>query len=137
MRQRSGRLVLDMAGQGIAEITDGLETWVAESGFAQGLLTVWCRHTTASLLTHERGNPAAVNETLAALRRMTADLAPRRSRDPRGDLLTHVRAASMSAHLSIPLIEGRLMLGLRQGVYLIEHRPTPQERRLALHLLGE
>jgi len=106
---------------------------------AEGLLTLFCRHTSCSLLIQENAAPAARRD----LERYFARIAPE---DPNGyehddegpdDMPAHLRSALTAVQLSIPLIGGRLALGTWQGLYLFEHRRRPHHRSLALHLIGE
>jgi secondary thiamine-phosphate synthase enzyme len=139
MRQASGRLTIDTPGQGLHEITGDVAAWTEGHGMAEGLLTLFCTHTSASLLIQENAAPAA----RADLERYFVRIAPE---DPSAyshhdegadDMPAHLRAALTQTQLSIPLIEGRLALGTWQGLYLFEHRRQPQRRVLALHLIGE
>jgi secondary thiamine-phosphate synthase enzyme len=130
---------LDTNGQGLFEVTREVETWVEAQGISEGLLTLFCRHTSASLLIQENAAPAA----RADLERFFARIAPEGaglySHDDEGpdDMPAHIRAALTQTQLSIPLAGGRLALGTWQGIYLFEHRRAPHRRTLALHLVGE
>jgi secondary thiamine-phosphate synthase enzyme len=139
MRQASTTLEFATRGQGLVEITDAVARWTAAQGMTEGLLTLFCRHTSCSLLIQENAAPAA----RADLERFFARIAPE---DPRvythneegpDDMPAHIRAALTQVQLSIPLAAGRLVLGTWQGIYLFEHRSAPHRRTLALHLLGE
>jgi secondary thiamine-phosphate synthase enzyme len=104
---------------------------------AQGLLTLFCRHTSASLLIQENAAP----EVRTDLERWIARLAPEGgdyAHDDEGpdDMPAHLRATLTGIHLSIPLIGGRLALGTWQGIYLFAHRRSPHRRQIALHLAG-
>jgi len=139
LRQLDTTLGFDTPGRGLLEITRTLESWVAESGFATGLLTLFIRHTSASLLIQENAAP----EVRADLDRYMARLVPdgdaifRHREEGFDDMPGHVRAALTATQISIPVGEGRLVLGTWQGVYLWEHRIKPHRREVALHLLGE
>ena len=139
MRQATGRLTIDTARQGLVEISDRAAGWVAEQGFAEGLLTIFCRHTSASLLIQEN----AARDVRTDLEAYFAAIAPedpaRYAHDDEGpdDMPAHLRTALTQVQLSIPLIGGRLMLGTWQGIYLFEHRRRPHRRTLALHLIGD
>jgi secondary thiamine-phosphate synthase enzyme len=139
MRQASITLQFATRGQGLVEVTDAVTRWTAAQGMEQALLTLFCRHTSCSLLIQENAAPAA----RADLERFFARIAPE---DPRlythneegpDDMPAHLRAALTQVQLSIPLAAGRLVLGTWQGIYLFEHRRAPHRRTLALHLLGE
>jgi len=104
---------------------------------AEGLLTLLCRHTSASLTIQENAAPAVQRDLLAWLAR----IAPEDGRylhDDEGpdDMPAHIRAMLTGVTLSIPVIGGRLALGTWQGLYLVEHRRAPHRREIALHLLG-
>ena len=121
------------------EVTRPIESWVGTEGFTTGLLTIWCRHTSASLLVQENADP----DVRADLESFFSCLAPeapdryRHSAEGPDDMPAHIRAALTVTQLSIPLAEGRLVLGTWQGIYLFEHRKAPHRRELALHLIGE
>ncbi|WP_207177763.1 secondary thiamine-phosphate synthase enzyme YjbQ [Methylobacterium indicum] len=136
-RQASGRLVVETRGQGFTEITSEVAGFVREAGLRQGLLTVFCRHTSASLTIQENADPDVRTDLMTALDR----LAPRDVPYVHGiegpdDMPAHIRTLLTDAALSIPVVEGRLALGTWQGVYLIEHRDRPHRREIVLHLAG-
>ncbi|MDB5698873.1 MAG: hypothetical protein JWN69_1677 [Alphaproteobacteria bacterium] len=139
MRQATGTIDFQTERQGLVEITSDVTGWVAEQAIRQGLLTIFCRHTSASLLIQEN----AAREVRSDLEAYFARLAPEDpaayAHDDEGpdDMPAHLRAALTQVHLSIPLTGGRLALGTWQGIYLFEHRRRPHRRTLALHLLGE
>ena len=119
------------------EITGEIAKWVSAQRCSTGLLTVFCRHTSASLLIQENAAP----EVRTDLERFFENLAPedpsRYAHDDEGpdDMPAHLRTALTQVQLSIPVIEGRLALGTWQGVYLFEHRSRPHTREIAVHLL--
>ena len=139
MRQASGRIDIATSGQGLVEFTGDVVRWAAGQGMEEGLLTLFCRHTSCSLLVQENAAPAA----RADLERFFARIAPE---DPRlythneegpDDMPAHLRAALTQVQLSVPVAAGRLVLGTWQGIYLFEHRRGPHRRTVALHLIGE
>jgi secondary thiamine-phosphate synthase enzyme len=138
MRQATTVIEIATQRQGLTDITAALGQWVTGQAMREGLLTIFCRHTSASLLVQENAAPAA----RADLERYFETIAPedpdRYEHDEEGpdDMPAHIRAALTQVQLSIPLIGGRLALGTWQGVYLFEHRRRPHRRTLALHLLG-
>ena len=137
LRQALGSLHIDTPGAGLHDVTARLSGWVARQGMADGLLTVFCRHTSASLLIQENAAPAVQRDLI----RYFAALAPESDgyeHDDEGpdDMPAHLRTALTQVQLSIPLAGSRLQLGTWQGVYLFEHRRRPHRRELALHLLG-
>jgi secondary thiamine-phosphate synthase enzyme len=138
MRQATMMLTVATDRQGLIEVTDRIAGWVADQAMREGLLTVFCRHTSASLLVQENAAPAARRD----LERYFARIAPESAdyeHDDEGpdDMPAHLRAALTNTQLTIPLIEGTLALGAWQGIYLFEHRRRPHRRTLALHLIGE
>jgi secondary thiamine-phosphate synthase enzyme len=138
MRQSTTILELRTPGQGLHEFTGELSSWVLRQGMNEGLLTLFCRHTSCSLLIQENAAPAARRD----LETWFARIAPEGAgyeHDDEGpdDMPAHLRAAISAVQLSIPLIGGRLALGTWQGVYLFEHRRAPHRRTIALHLLGD
>ena len=138
MRQASTISTIATPGMGLHEITSGIARWVADQGMATGLLTVFCRHTPASLLIQENAAPAARRD----LERYFARIAPESAdyeHDDEGldDMPAHLRSALTTVQLSIPVIAGEMALGTWQGIYLFEHRRRPHRRTLALHMIGE
>jgi secondary thiamine-phosphate synthase enzyme len=138
MRQASGTIEIRTSGQGLVDVTDDVRGWAAAQAMDEGLLTLFCRHTSCSLLVQENAAPAA----RADLERFFARIAPEGAgyeHDDEGpdDMPAHIRAALTQVQLSIPLQSGRLALGTWQGIYLFEHRRAPHRRTIALHLIGE
>lgn len=135
--QATGLLRIETAGQGMVEISRQLAQWVAAQGMTDGLLTLLCRHTSASLTIQENAAPAVQRDLLDWLARIAPEDAPYHHDDEGpDDMPAHIRAMLTGVTLSIPLIGGRLALGTWQGVYLVEHRRAPHSRQVALHLLG-
>ena len=137
MRQVATIIEIPTPGQGLHDITETLRDWLRDSGVENGLLTIFCRHTSASLLIQENAAPAARRD----LERWFHLLAPEGDayeHDDEGpdDMPAHLRAAVTATSLAVPVIGGALALGTWQGVYLFEHRRAPHRRTLALHLLG-
>ena len=138
MRQHSALLPIRADRPGLHEFTAVVREFVAKSGVETGLLTIFCRHTSASLLIQENAAPAARRD----LERNFAGIAPESQtyeHDDEGpdDMPAHLRSALTQAQLSIPVLGGRLTLGTWQGIYLFEHRSTPPQREVALHIIGE
>ncbi len=137
MRQASHRLAIESRGRGLVEITGPVARWVAGQRIDTGLLTLFCRHTSCSLLIQENADP----DVRADLEAYFARIAPEGAgyvHDAEGpdDMPAHIRAALTQASLSIPVEEGRMVLGTWQGIYLFEHRRRPHRREIALHLIG-
>ena len=139
LHQFNTSLTFETRGRGMLDVTRPVADWVAESGLATGLLTVFLRHTSASLVIQENADP----DVRGDLDRFFARLIPdgdalfRHRDEGADDMPAHVRAALTAVQLSIPLSDGRLALGTWQGIYLWEHRLRPHRREVVLHLLGE
>jgi secondary thiamine-phosphate synthase enzyme len=144
MRQASGFLSVRTRGQGLVDITEEVRLWVdVHPGDGQsivtGLVTLFCTHTSASLLIQENASPAVRSDIEAFFERLVPEDAALYEHDDEGpdDMPAHLRAALTQVHLSIPVVGGRLGLGTWQAIYLFEHRRRPHERRILLHVLGE
>src|SRR3954470_15333010 len=132
-------LVIETGRQGLVEITRDIAGWTARQEITNGLLTIFCRHTSASLLIQENAAPEVRTDLEAYFARIAPEDPSAYAHDDEGpdDMPAHLRTALTQAQLSIPLIDGRLALGTWQGIYLFEHRRRPHRRTLALHLIGE
>jgi secondary thiamine-phosphate synthase enzyme len=138
MRQAAHTLTVATRGQGLHEITRDVAAWVAAQGMATGLLTLFCRHTSASLLIQENADPDVRRDLEDYFARLAPESAHYRHQDEGpDDMPAHLRTALTNVQLSIPLTGGRLALGTWQGIYLFEHRARPHTRQVALHLLGD
>jgi len=130
-------LHVETAGPGLHEETAAVGTWLARIGAADGLLTLFIRHTSASLLIQENADPDVHTDLLAALDR----LAPRHGPyvhaiEGPDDMPAHIRSALTATSLSIPVKAGRMLLGTWQGIYVAEHRDRPHRREVVMHYLG-
>ena len=130
-------------GPGLTEFTERAEAHIRASGLSRGLLTVFVRHTSASLLIQENADPDVQRDLKGFFERIAPrttdpamDWIVHRAEGP-DDMPAHIRAALTQTSLSIPVSEGRMMLGTWQGLYLFEHRDRPHERRIVLHAMGE
>ncbi len=137
-RQASGRLTVGTAGQGFTDFTDAVAGFVRESGIANGLASVFCRHTSASLTIQENADPDVQTDLLTAL----DGLAPRHGAYVHGsegpdDMPAHIRTMLSDSGLVVPIVGGRLGLGMWQGIYLIEHRDRPHRREILLNVIGD
>jgi secondary thiamine-phosphate synthase enzyme len=136
-QQINGRLVVDTQGQGFIEITEAVSRWVFGTGILHGLLTVFCRHTSASLLIQENADPDVRQDLLAAFERLAPRDAPYiHTTEGPDDMPAHLRTVLTGVSLSIPVMEGQMVLGTWQGLYLVEHRDQPHRRDLIFHLIG-
>ena len=138
MRQASQQLEIATSGKGFTDITREVAGFVARTRIAMGLLTLFCRHTSASLLIQENADP----DVRVDLARFFETISPEDGpyvHDAEGpdDMPAHIRAALTQTQLSIPVETGRMVLGTWQGLYLFEHRRAPHRRSIALHILGE
>ena len=133
-------LEITTSGQGLYEFTDRAAGFVDESGLETGLLTVFVRHTSCSLLIQENADPDVRRDLEAFFRRLVppADdpamaYLVHRTEGP-DDMPAHIKAALTAVSLSIPIGGGRLALGTWQGIYLFEHRARPHRRQIVLHI---
>ena len=139
MKQNSFKLSIRTKGQGLYDITREIESWTGECGFREGLLTVFCAHTSASLVIQENADPDVLYDLNQFLLRIVPqnDSAYLHTAEGSDDMPAHIRSALTQTQLSIPVNEKRLALGTWQGIYLFEHRIHPHNRTEVLHLLGE
>ena len=138
MRQRLHSIQVATPGRGLTDVTDGILRWVEAQGIATGLLTIWCRHTSASLIVQENASPEVRTDLEAFFAKLVPDGGGCYRHDIEGpdDMPAHIRAALTQVQLSIPVADGRPLLGTWQGIYLYEHRTSPHRRELVLHLMG-
>ena len=137
MQQALHQLSVATPGQGLHEITGPVRRWVGESGIDTGLLTLFVRHTSCSLLIQENAAPAARRD----LERWIAHIAPESrdyEHDDEGpdDMPAHLRAAITATSIGVPVADGAPLLGTWQGIYLFEHRRAAHRRTVVLHLIG-
>ena len=138
LRQSNAVLPIRASRAGLTEITDSVLQFVAGSGIQEGLLTIFCPHTSASLLIQENAAPAARRDLERYFERIAPEGEPYEHVDEgRDDMPAHLRSALTATHLSIPVQDGRPVLGTWQGIFLFEHRRNTPERQIALHLIGE
>ena len=138
MRQDAVVLDFQTSGRDLLEITGDVRRWVAETGIRTGVLTLFCQHTSASLLINENAAPAVRDDLLRWLDRIAPETAGY-AHDDEGpdDMPAHIKALLTGNSLTIPVAQGRPMLGTWQGIYLAEHRARPHHRTIALHIIGE
>ena len=139
LRQLGTTLEFESRGRGLVEVTRPVVEWTTRSGMQHGLLTLFVRHTSASLLVQENADPAVRRDLDAFFARLVPDGDPlfRHRDEGDDDMPAHVRSALTAVQLSIPLANRRLALGQWQGIYLWEHRLKAHRREVALHLIGE
>jgi len=139
MRQASAILSFQTKGRGLVEITREVVGWADGQGLDTGLITLFCRHTSASLLIQENAAREVRTDLEAFFERIAPEDPSAYAHDDEGldDMPAHLRTALTGVQLSIPRIGGRLALGTWQGIYLFEHRRRPHQRQIAVHLIGE
>jgi secondary thiamine-phosphate synthase enzyme len=139
VKQASDFLEIRTDGRGLIEITREVRSWLDDQSISAGLLTIFCTHTSASLLIQENAAPEVRSDLEAYFERIAPEDPDLYDHDDEGpdDMPAHLRAALTQVQLTIPVIKGKLALGTWQGIYLFEHRRRSHERRLALHVLGE
>lgn len=139
MRQLFHEIEVSTRGKGLYACTRQVRDWVAGSGIRAGLLTLFIRHTSASLLIQENYDPTVQTDLERFFARLVPEGDPLYEHVMEGadDMPAHVRAALTQTHLAIPVADGAPLLGTWQGIYVFEHRCAAQTRAVALHLLGE
>lgn len=138
MRQAATTLKIRTEGQGLYEFTSTLQAWVRQSGIEMGLLTVFCRHTSASLTIQENADPSVRHDLVEYFH----DVAPehrayRHADEGPDDMPAHIKSVLTDVSLTIPVMAGCAQLGTWQGVYLFEHRTRGHIREIAVHVIGE
>jgi secondary thiamine-phosphate synthase enzyme len=138
MRQVVGVLSVSTRRRGLLEITHEVLDWLGPQAVQTGLLTLFCRHTSAGLVIQEN----AARDVRTDLETFFDSVAPeegqyRHTDEGADDMPAHIRTALTGVQLAVPILEGELGLGTWQGIYLFEHRRAPHQREIALHLLGE
>jgi secondary thiamine-phosphate synthase enzyme len=139
MRQALEHLHVGTRGRGLVEITAEVSEFVDRQPIDNGLLTVFCRHTSASLLIQENADPSVRRDLERYFETVAPEDPNRYEHDTEGpdDMPAHLRAALTQVQLTIPLENGRLALGSWQGIYVFEHRRQPHTRDIVLHLIGQ
>ena len=137
MKQSAHTLEVTTRGQGLYECTPSISEWVRQQQLQTGLLTVFCRHTSASLLIQENADPTVRVDLKAFFDRIAPEHGSY-EHDSEGpdDMPAHLKTALTQVQLSIPVLKGNLALGTWQGIYLFEHRARPHRREIVLHLIG-
>jgi secondary thiamine-phosphate synthase enzyme len=138
MRQTLAILTFDTDGTGLLEITEDITRWIRETEVRVGILTLFCQHTSASLLVTENASPAVPRDLL----RWLAAAAPdgngyEHAAEGPDDMPAHIKAMLTGNSLTLPVADGRIMLGTWQGLFLAEHRRIPHKRTIVAHLAGD
>jgi secondary thiamine-phosphate synthase enzyme len=139
MRQLQQTFSLKTKGSGLFEVTSEVARVVAAATVNTGLVHVFCRHTSASLLIQENADPDVQRDLVAFFRRLVPDGDPlfvHRAEGP-DDMPAHVKTALTKTTLTIPIANGQMALGTWQGIYLFEHRTRPHSRSIVVHVVGE
>lgn len=138
MRQVSNILSFETPGRGFTDITRAMAGWLVETGISEGLMTLFCRHTSASLVIQENAAPEVRTDLADWLNRLAPE-GRHYAHDDEGpdDMPAHLKATLTGVNLQIPVIGGRMVLGTWQGIYLAEHRAMPHRRQIAVHVIGE
>lgn len=138
MRTSQASFTVETSGRGLIEITDRIDRGVDETGIQTGMLQIFCRHTSASILINENAAAAVQRDLLAWLDRIAPEGA-HYDHDSEGpdDMPAHIKTLVTGSGLNVPIGEGRMLLGTWQGVFLAEHRLRPHSRRIVLTAIGE
>lgn len=138
MKQQTGFLQIQTHGQSLTMLNMEISNWILKTGMITGLLTLWCKHTSASFIVQENVDPDVRQDILTYL----DDLVPenryyQHSSEGADDMPAHIKTVLTQTSLSIPVVDRQMVMGMWQGIYLFEHRKHPHLREIAMHLLGE
>ncbi len=138
MKQAIHTIEVETRGQALYDVTRRIRAWVGDQAVDTGLLTIWCRHTSASLIVQENADPDVQADLLDFFRRAVPEAAGyRHTTEGPDDMPAHIKATLTQTSLSIPVQHSAPVLGTWQAIYLFEHRTAPQRRSVVLHLLGD
>jgi secondary thiamine-phosphate synthase enzyme len=139
LQQASTTLQVRAPKQGLHDITGEISRWLDSQRIGSGLLTIFCAHTSASLVIQENAAPAARHDLEAFFERVAPEDPSLYTHNDEGpdDMPAHIRSALTQTQLSVPVRNGKMVLGTWQGIFLFEHRESTPPRRIELHLLGE
>ena len=139
MKQAQHELTVETAGQGLYEITRPVTSFAHDADIDIGQLTVFCRHTSASLIIQENADPDAQRDLQEFFSRLVPEGMAwlRHTSEGPDDMPAHIKSALTASTLTIPVSNGTMTLGTWQGIYLFEHRTRPHRRQIVLHLIGE
>jgi secondary thiamine-phosphate synthase enzyme len=139
MRQAIEMLAVETSGPGLTEITQDVARVLAGTGIMSGLVTIYCQHTSASLLVQENADRDVRRDLQAFFRRLVPDGDPLFIHTAEGpdDMPAHIKAALTQTSLAIPVAKARMLLGTWQGIYLFEHRTAPHTRHVVVHVIGD
>jgi secondary thiamine-phosphate synthase enzyme len=130
-------LAVQTSGRGFVELTAEIASFVRDAGAIEGLVTLFVRHTSASLTIQENADPSVLADLITALDRLAPqDAGWRHDTEGPDDMPAHVKTMLTMTSLQIPIIKGELMLGTWQAIYLIEHRQRAHRREIVLQFIG-
>lgn len=139
MKQFSKEITFQTSGKSLLNVTGPIGNWLNECQIEEGLMTIFIRHTSASLTIQENADP----DVLEDLENFFQKLVPengvyyRHNAEGPDDMPAHIKSTLTNVQLTIPVIDGRMALGMWQGIYIFEHRAHAHKRSLSLHLMGE
>lgn len=135
--QRLSTLSIETRGRGFLDISHRLQQWLGDIGAVDGLLTLFIRHTSASLVIQENADPDVLRDLADSLDRLAPESPHyRHCNEGPDDMPAHIKSLLTATSLAIPVMRGRLVTGTWQGVYVAEHRSRQHTRAVALHYLG-
>lgn len=139
IQQYSGLLSIRIHGRGLTDVTHQINSWIAEKNVTEGVLTIFIQHSSASLTIQENADPDVQLDLMDFYSKLAPDdpTLYRHISEGTDDMPSHIRASLTDVSLTIPVTEGRMCLGMWQGIYVFEHRTSPHQRRLALNFMGE
>ncbi len=133
----SSILTLQTDGEGFVDISDEVRAFAADAKAQSGMVTLFLRHTSASLTIQENADPDVLRDPVTALRRLApADGGWRHTTEGPDDMPAHIKTMLTASSLQIPVVRGELMLGTWQAIYLVEHRTQPHKREVVLQFVG-
>jgi secondary thiamine-phosphate synthase enzyme len=139
-KQRSTEIKIEGCGRGFTDITPQIADWAAGTGVKNGLVSVFVRHTSASLIIQENADPNLLRDLEDFFSQLVPDADAggtyRHSQEGPDDMPAHIRSALTLSQVSLPILDGRLALGTWQSLYLYEHRTLPRPRKIILQVFG-
>jgi len=133
----SSMLTVQTSGRGFVDLTSEIAKFVSEAGAREGAVTLFIRHTSASLTIQENADPTVLSDLMTALDRMAPENAGwRHDTEGPDDMPAHIKTMLTATSLQIPVLRGQLALGTWQAIYLIEHRTRPHRREIVLQFAG-
>jgi len=138
MQQSQQQIEITTRGAGLYEFTASAEAFVRDSGVATGLLVLYCRHTSCSLLIQENADPDVRRDLDTFFRRLVPDGADWMVHTLEGpdDMPAHIKTALTQTSIAVPIVDGEPAFGTWQGIYLFEHRARPHRRQVLMHVVG-